>query len=91
MELIHRYCERDNSIRNYISLENWASKQEISGLLKSSTKPSRPRAITGAHVREWSMSLRHRASMACIFDECGRYFQAGGANRDRTGALLLAK
>jgi hypothetical protein len=39
MELIHRYCERDNSIRNYISLENWASKQEISGLLKSSTLP----------------------------------------------------
>jgi hypothetical protein len=72
MELIHRYCERDNSIRNYISLENWASKQEISGLLKSSTMPF---AAPRDHTKSCSLSImnsgHHAVGRACCWRAAG--------------------
>ena len=67
MELIHIHCERDMSklekqIKSSLSLENLASKQKLSRLLKSrrqaqvltSSDHTTSRAITPAHVGTFS-------------------------------------
>ena len=62
-------------------LENWASKKQVSRLLKSTPgTESRRRAISDEHAMHSSLITRTHGGGA-----------AGGASRDRTGDLLLAK
>ena len=62
-------------------LENWASKKQVSRLLKSVHERSFVRrAISDEHAPHSSLMTRELVVVA-----------AGGASRDRTGDLLLAK
>src|SRR6266853_6849428 len=96
MELIHIANATFSSLsfKTKHSLENLASKQKLSGLLKSRRCAGQRRLTTRQvarsrqHMLEPSMLVRHELASSRAARSGGR--GAGGASRDRTGDLLVA-
>ena len=94
MELIQRLCERDilNRTKKH-SLENLASKQKLSGLLKSRRcawhrrNHASNRAITPAHVGTFSFGSHELASsrVAVFGEQVMSWWSQPGSNRRPSG------